>query len=647
MMRMRFFSVILGSLACFFANVVHSERLPVEAFASLPDATGFELSPSGNQLLFLSRYATQDQQGTMVNIVDVDSFEMYTLVTSDNKKYKIRWVTWAGEDKVLISALYPSKIDGIPVTETRLLVKNLKSGKMKNVLPSSFYRGLRYAPQYQDNVIDPLPEEPNAILLSIAREGVGADRVYKVDLEKQKYKTVQAVKRNIENWMTDRQHRVRVGFYRDDTDFRIYYKSLKDAKWRERWRFDAFSDKQVWPLGFDLDPNTLYVSAYHDGRKAIFKTNLEHEKPELTLVYADDTYDVDGQLIYSDKTGELIGTTYSKGGGYLFWHPNYAALQRGINKALPDTNNYIVSLSKDETRYVVVATNEKDAGTYYLGDRTAKSLSPLVSRYSALDPNLMAESKHFIYSARDGLKIEAFLTRPKGVDTSKPLPTIVFPHGGPISYDSKGFDYWVQFFANRGYAVLQMNFRGSSGYGYDFMKAGLKNWGQAMQDDVEDGIRSLIDKGIANKDQICIAGASYGGYAALMGAVKTPELYRCVISFAGVTDLPYMRKKARYYTNEETFEEQIGSDMKLLRENSPVTYAKKIQVPVLLIHGDDDRSVRVEHSRKMHKALTSAGKNSEYLEFEDGDHHLSLEAFRVATFKAMDKFLAKHLPVKH
>jgi len=178
------------------------------------------------------------------------------------------------------------------------------------------------------------------------------------------------------------------------------------------------------------------------------------------------------------------------------------------------------------------------------------------------------------------------------------------------------------------------------------MKAGLQGWGKAMQDDVEDGVRALITDGLIDKDRVCIAGASYGGYAALMGAVKTPELYQCAISFAGVTDVKMLINRARNYRHHEIAEEQIGSKGRELKAVSPVNYSDKIQVPVLLIHGEKDRVVDKSHSRKMYKRLQKSGKQVEYIELENGTHYLQNNQNRLATFKAMDAFLSQHLPTE-
>ena len=275
-----------------------------------------------------------------------------------------------------------------------------------------------------------------------------------------------------------------------------------------------------------------------------------------------------------------------------------------------------------------------------MGDRRNNKLVPIARRYEKLPPEWMAEKQHRVYQARDGLSINAYLTLP--IATKKPFPTIIFPHGGPAAFDGFGFDYWVQFFANRGYAVLQMNFRGSSGYGFDF-QAAAKGWGQEMQTDIEDGTRWLIQQGIADPQRICVVGASYGGYAALMEAARHSSLYQCALSFAGVFDLPYLLDSNMVYLNSEVIRQQFGANKKILRENSPINLVDDIRIPVLLAHGDGDRVVSVQQSRRMYKAMQRAGKSAIYLELEGGNHYLSDESDRIELFRAMDSYLQRHL----
>lgn len=629
---------------CLLALLVinaHAKPLPVEAFASLPDVSSVALSPDGSKIISLVKVETEKLSGKMINLYDVETKQSKPIVFSDNQKYVVTGVYWANNDYVLVNAKFPAIRYGTPVIETRLLKVDVNSGKVSSLLPKSFVKRLNFVPNILSNVIDLMPHDDNHILMSIAGLGSDASKsVIKVGLSgKGRVRVVQKHRSNVVDWLTDYQSNVRIGIKRKDSTYTIFEYSGKDRKRRDLWQFEAFSEQSVWPLTFDKDPNILYVKALHNGKDAIYKVDLAKAGLQKELVYFDDDYDVSGRLRRSPKTGEIIGI------GSHFWHPAYKKLQAGIDHVLPDTNNYLFSMSDDESRYMLLTTDDTEPGMYLIGDRKAKTVKYIAARYSALTPKVLADKKSINYQARDGLAIEGFLTLPKDSD-GKNLPTIVFPHGGPISYDNDGFDYWTQFLANRGYAVLQMNFRGSSGYGYDFMKQGLQSWGQAMQDDVEDGTRWLIEQGIADKSRICIVGASYGGYAALMGAVKTPDLYQCIVSFAGVTDVEYLVKSHRRFSNYEVVKKQIGDNYKQLWQVSPLKHADKITKPVLLIHGSKDRVVRVRHSDKMASKLKRAEKSVLYLEIEGADHYLSNNEHRLQTFSAIEAFLAQHLADK-
>jgi dipeptidyl aminopeptidase/acylaminoacyl peptidase len=293
---------------------------------------------------------------------------------------------------------------------------------------------------------------------------------------------------------------------------------------------------------------------------------------------------------------------------------------------------------------VLYTTNATNPGTYLYGDRDAKTLSPLAAAYPDLTEDVLIEKEMRRYKARDGLELEGFLSLPKTF-ANKPTATIILPHGGPMSEDGKSFDMFSTFMANRGYVVFQPNFRGSSGYGHDFMMQAVGGMGLEMQDDLEDAVKYLVDEKIADPKKVCIVGASYGGYAALMGATKTPDLFQCAISFAGMSDLVKMSNNFRYFTNKNTARKQFGEDKKQLKETSPVRMAEKVKIPILLIHGDDDVIVPVEQSRIMARALEKNGKVHEYIELEEGTHNLDYLPHRQQTFEAMEKFLQTHLKI--
>lgn len=622
----------------------NSNTLTTKDFSSLPDVGSMKLSPDGLRLAYLARVDVPGAQGMVVSVQNISTGNKRVVLYSDNKKFTINWLSWANNEKIFVSASFPEvRRNGTPSVESRLLIVDSKTGKFKNGLSRSVSRNFRYLPQFQDRIIDYLRSDPDHYLLQISGHGGNEPTVYKVNSSSRKMKLVRNRKRDVTRWVVDAQHNVRLGVLVDGKSYKIIHTNPGEKKQKTLWEFEAFGRDQVWPLGFGNDPYELYVTALHDGRDAIFKVNLKDEGLPMELVYSNKKYDVGGSLFYSEKTGDVVGLKVSDGAGYVFWTESYKALLDGVNKGLPDTHNRLLSFSKDERRYLVLSKSDVNPGTYYLGDRDKKTLDPIGYSYSKIFPDYLSPREQIEYKARDGLSIEAYLTLPKRAESHENLPTIIFPHGGPISSFEGGFDYWTQFFANSGYAVLQMNFRGSEGYGYDFMAAGLKSWGLAMQDDVEDGVRWMIQQGYSDPKNICIVGAGYGGYAALMGAVKSKGLYKCAVSFAGISDVGRMVKFKRRYTNYDIVKARIGSDMGELKKRSPVYHADEIDIPVLLIHGTKDRVVNYVQSRLMNEKLMRANKDVRYVELKDGGHYLGNSERRNSVFEELDSFLEIHL----
>lgn len=641
---------ILWLLAITFthlSNIALAASLPVEAFANLPDVRFVTLSPDGTKVASLIRVSTPTLDGQMLSIRDIKTNKDIFPVQTDNQKFVILSLTWANNDIVLIKAKYPATRRGVPTTETRLMKYSLSDDKISSVFSKRTFSRFQFVPQIQSSIVDYLENDPDHILMQISGLGSKAqyESVIKVSLKSGGIKIKQHAQKYIENWLTDRQNQVRIGIYRDDTSYRIYEQQEADGDLRLLWEFEALGENAIWPIGFDHDPNILYVSAYYQGLKAIFKVNLTDPNLSKELVFQNENYDVEGQLIYSNLKQKVIGIDTNIEGEFIFWDNDYIKLNNGLNDVLPESHNVINQLSDDERRYLVYSTGPIESGTYFYGDRDKRELYPIAYRYSQLPPEVLSKPKKVNYTTRDGLAIEAFLTTPKDTE-AKNLPTIIFPHGGPISYDSTTFDYWAQFFANRGYAVLQMNFRGSAGYGYQFMNSGLKNWGLEMQNDIEDGTHWLVSQGIADPKRMCIVGASYGGYAALMGVAKTPDLYKCAISIAGVTDLESLVKSSRNYDNSKIVKKQIGDDYDDLYQRSPISKAASIKVPVLLIHGTKDRVVKVDHSEEMYDELKGLNKPVKYVELENGDHFLSNNEHRLTTFVEIERFLTTHIGVK-
>jgi acetyl esterase/lipase len=651
------------SFLLLWAVPLSASPLSYEHFGNLPDVSGMQLSPSGKKISSVIRIDVDQTKGMAVEVADLETKEKKMVLFTDNQKYIINWIRWKDDRTLLVGVFYPSRRDTwlgsgqarFKTRDTRMMIVDTESGKVSTPFSKAFLKKYRILPSAMDQIVDLLPDDPDHILMAFptnetlrdGRLGKGLSGVFKVNIHNQRTQRIHDSMDFVVSWMTDQQSRIRVGFYYHfmEGTRKFLVLSLADGKWLELWPHTLFAEDSVEVLGFGLDPNQLYIRAYHEDRLAIFKVNLADKSLPRELVLADPNYDISGSLVYSPLTRDVVGITHAQEGGFTFFDAENQQLQAAVNRALPTTKNFIVSVSGDAQKYVVLANSDVDSGTFYLGQRSPAKLDALAYRYKSLVPDLMASVKRYDYQARDGLKIEGYLALPKD-RPAKNLPTIIFPHGGPISRSTDSFDPWTQFFVNKGYAVLQMNFRGSSGQGLAFRNAGLQNWGQEMQDDVQDGALKMIADGIADPKSICIVGASYGGYAALMGAVKTPDFYRCAVSIAGVSNVLELVRDNRIASSRyNVVDEQVGNDANHLRSISPVNHAAKIQVPVLLIHGDSDRQVDIKHSQQMRDALTKASKDVTYLELANEDHFLTNNDNRVATFRAVDAFLDKHLLV--
>ena len=639
---------------CLLVAFVHADPLPYEYFGHLPDTARVRLSPDGAKTAAFVRLDTGETQGLGVQVSDISNGEKTIVLFTDNSKYYLSSLMWKDARTLVVTTHYPDERDTwvgmgqlrAKTREFRALFVDTQTGEVTSPFKRAFLKRFTVLPPNLANFVDLLPDDPDHVLMALpGKHGGPANVVYKVNIRNQDTSVVHNSENGVMSWSTDQQHRVRLGHYWDDGVFSTLVRDANKDNWRNLWPYEVYSEDEVTPVGFGKDPNTLYLLAYHQGRKALFKVNLKDPELKHELVHSHPVYDVSGYLVYDSK-GEAMGISTAEHGGTHFFDKKYQTLGPALSNALSADHNAIYDMTPDRQHFLVYSSGSTESGTYYYGQTDPIKLDAIAYRYQKLPPAVLATTEPYPYKARDGLGIEGWLTLPRDTEPKK-LPAIVFPHGGPQHRDTGQFDYWAQFFANRGYAVLRMNFRGSEGLGFDHRQAGLAGWGKDMQDDVQDGALSLIEKGIADPDRVCIAGASYGGYAALMGVVKTPDFYQCAISFAGASDLVKLVRDHRNFTSgHNVVDKQVGKIGEGLEEASPINYASEIKVPVLLVHGNMDRQVDVDHSRAMHKALEDADKNVTYIELDGEDHHLSSEQHRLATFKAIDDFLAEHLPTK-
>jgi len=423
-----------------------------------------------------------------------------------------------------------------------------------------------------------------------------------------------------------------------------YARMADDRDWVRLEKFAAFSaGNPMRPIAISPDRNKVYATGSHEGRDALWEMDLaDREKP--VLIFSHPQVDADSPMLARD--GRMLGILYETERPFAFYTDALAsALIDSVRRALPAGNfNYIVDSSHDGKLFVVISRSDVDAGTYYLLNRSDGKLQKIGSVYPELQQvqGQLARMQSIRYAARDGVEIPGYLTVPADRRAEK-LPLIVLPHGGPIARDSWGFGWLEQFLASRGYAVLQMNFRGSSGYGDAWLMSAHQDWGGLTYDDITDGARWAISKGIADPNRVCIVGWSFGGYAALLGAVRNSDLYKCSASIAGVSDLIELQDDERYFTNAKIAREQIGTKRDKLKADSPRRHAENARIPILMIHGTMDYQVRSSHSDDMASALKRAKKQYKLVEIEDADHQMSRESNRLTLLTELEAFLKTHL----
>ena len=639
------FSLLTFIVFLFTEIALSDDQIPTEVFGSPPLIGSVKISPSGEKI---AMYATLNNGDSAILIRDLTKNEpLKPIASSDNKSLKLLSFNWFDDEIILASAWLAQDVFNTKADYTRLLRVNVDGSGFTPLFKKRHFKDLplRWEEFNQTRIIDWLPDDDENILVMLRMSNARSPDVVKLNVKKNSIKTVKKGVAGVGSWMTDEDGRVRIGntYDRNRSSGSIIFQEEGSTKWRTIWDYSSFGEDSVSVLGFGKEPNKVWYEAYKDGRVAVFSADISKQNIEPELVYSHPKRDVETYLRYRKDQKDPIGIGFrDENFHHVTWDKEAADFEKSIYALFPDKEVYFGGTSDDRNRYIIFVENSSTAGSFYLGDKKLGTLDLVAHSYPALANKVLPAKKAFFYKARDGLEIEAFLTLPEGKD--KNLPTIIFPHGGPIAADGeKGFDYWTSFFSNRGYAVVQMNFRGSTGYGFDFMKAGLGQWGGQMQKDVEDATYWAIKEGIADPDRICIVGGSYGGYAALMGAA-TSDLYQCSVSFAGVSDLLYLLDGSRRYGGEETVRIMLGDKSRTeLKEISPVNLADQIKIPVLLVQGDDDSRVLLKHGEAMRDALEEAGVDYIYIQQEDSDHFLTLKRNRLQFFEETEKFLKRHI----
>ncbi|NNE58035.1 MAG: S9 family peptidase [Hellea sp.] len=647
---MRF--VLISIISVFLFVGAAWAKPPAGAFGQLPMAYDAAISPDGKKL---AAYLNMDgSYGLGIYYLDGSGQAPFAIGMSEG--LKPQWVKWANNNIVLASFWESHKYRGTPIATGHIYSFNLaeKKGEILISPDNAKSTGTRlgnesFFRQFNNDVIDFLPNDPEHILMSFSDENVFAPDVQRVNVSNGNYRRLRRGSTTIQEWYTDLRGEVRIGQGREDktnSDWTLRIRDVDDDQWRSHKDYPGLDpDESIY--GFTSDPNELIVGRYNGkDTRGLYVYNLGQKSITRTLFHNDD-YDV-GSLIYSNDGSEIVGASYvSDSIEVELFGDRESTLDRLRAKYDGFAVDYVDS-TKDYSKVIVRISSPSDAGGMFVVNTATDKLSLVSKQYEGFESAELGAVSSVRYTARDGQKIPAYVTLPPSItDTAqlKNLPFIILPHGGPFARDSKRFDYFAQFFATRGYGVLQMNFRGSVGYGKEFTDAGRERW-VVMQEDVEDGTRWLIEKGYADPNRICIAGWSYGGYAALIGSIKNPDLYACTVSMAGVTDLKDLINDMKQYRFGRLTAKGFlkgFEDKDDLKENSPVKRADEMSGPIFLAHGTLDQSVHFDQFKRMKSALKDSDAKVTALQFKDEDHYLSKQEHRIEFFNALEKFLEKSI----
>lgn len=602
---------------CVADDAILIKAIPSEHFASLPAVSSPKLSPDGARIAYI---ITADDKQILIVQGSTDNNRNEPFGKIGVGDYFIDDYLWANNDRLIVSIRGSVKYQGRMVNVTRLIaVGRDGSNPVYFKITPDEYGFYRQSP----SVLHLLPDDNEHVLamLDNNKEVWAAPEVDKVNIYTGKKRRVVFNNIGVQWWLADANGEVRVGEKIDtgrNSRVTTYYREDADSSWDKIQKADYFDRERLQPYDFHPDdPSILLVSK--NETEAVSRRRVELTDENLFEYHLES-----GKLLGEYKDEELL------------------RVKKKVEKVLPGLKIEYISVDDKKERYIFKAYSDARPAVYYQVDLASSALGKIGSAYPKLDSVELSDVRSWHYNARDGLNIPSYLTLPISGDTQKPFPLIVFPHGGPWSHDEWGFDPYVQFFASRGYAVFQPQFRGSTGYGVEHLEAGYGQWGAAIQDDITDGVKLLIKQGTVDPKNICIVGASFGGYAAAMGLVKTPELYRCAVSINGVFNLPSMYSELKQLLYQQ-INKKIWNDRDNLKPYSPYHHREKISAPLLIIASKKDTVVPYKQSKNMYKKLKKQGKDVEYIELEEGEHWRTYEPNEIAIFKALDIFLAKHL----
>ncbi len=599
--------------------------IPMRDFFRNPDKAAFNLSPNGEYLAFVMPWENR----LNVHVQKIGSTEIKRVTGATERD--ISGYFWASNTRIV----YIQDTGGDE--NFRLYAVDLDGSNQKDLTPFE---------KVTVQVIDDLEDIEDEMIIAMNKRNAEIFDVYRINIVTGDMQMIAENPGNITGWITDHDGKLRLAVTTDGVNSSILYRKTEADPFKEIVKTDF--TETLAPQMFTYDNKNVYMVSNLGGRDkaALVIYDIENNK-ELNELYIHPEVDVAGIMV-SHKRKVLTGVNFvTDKREYYFFDDQRKKLQEEIEAKLPGYEVVVANQNKNEDKALIRTYSDKSRGAYYYYDLTTKEFMKLADISPWINEENMADMKPVQFKSRDGLTIHGYLTLPKGVDP-KNLPIVVNPHGGPWYRDAWGFNPEVQFLANRGYGVLQINFRGSTGYGKEFWKISFKQWGKTMQDDITDGVKWLVSEGIADPKKIGIYGGSYGGYATLAGLAFTPDLYACGVDYVGVANLfTFMKSIPPYWKPYlEMLYAMVGhpeNDKELLTSSSPVFHVDKMKAPLLIAQGANDPRVNKDESDQMVKALKEKGIDVPYMVKDNEGHGFHNEENRFDFYGAMEQFLGKHL----
>ena len=642
------FKLIITSYLCVISFEINAQKPQptIEDFFKNPKFSNLQLSPNGKYLAVLS--PINDRKNIV--ILETEGLKNAKPVTKFDDQ-DINNFSWANDNEIV----FDLDSNGNEAFSLYKINVNTKRAKVIELVGSKVgSSGIRSA-----SIVHMLPNDPDHIIIQYNGRNIKAPDLYKLPLNskwdrkhERNYK-MDIIAKNpggYQGWLLDHDGDVRGALSIDGLRGKFYYKNKDEEKFRVLREYNI-EDENITPLAFDFDNKTLYVSS-NIGRDTSALYYFHPEKNELgELIFGMPEVDV-SNLMLSIKRKKLLGVRYlDEYPEVVYFDTETAQMMASLESAFKDKVVNVTSRSKDEVLNIVYVGSDTDPGHYYLYDKAKNTLKSLVSPMDWLDKSQLSPMKPIKFNSRDGLTIRGYLTIPKD-SNGKSLPLIVNPHGGPYGIrNTWGFNPETQFFASRGYATVQVNFRGSGGYGRRFQQAGYGGkWGSEMQNDLTDAVKYLVSEGVVDPKRVCIYGSSYGGYATMAGLTYTPEIYKCGINYVGITDVSLLFDSLpkHWEPQRELLKKQIGDpdDEALMKKISPLYHVDKIVAPLMIVQGAKDPRVVKKHATDLRDALEDRGivlTDDEWIMKDDEGHGFQKEENKIELYTKIEKFLNKHL----